>query len=514
MRTKVYTLGIVLLAGTSGCAVGVTEMADADPRQEPDDYLPIENPTPGLETGEETPVGAPTPSGYSGAGITGTRSGTYISDKGTQVANWDLSAITFDAVYKYNGTAWVGSRGTGAANGTFSVPNVPPGNYYLRWGKYFIWTDSRQVDLGVPLEGRPGFQAAAPGTQLTFDIGGLDPWQSGDDIHFYSMSTGAVRYYLDQVAEPAPGSNEFNATVAYGGRLVSAAQGDVSYVLQLVGTGNGTVTYRHLDEMCQLDFTITSGANNTFKCNVSDLTSDQNISVDWRRSDFESHRAQVSPIATLSLTRLFVQHQPGGTAHGYWNDAPILLRYFPTADVTDKDTGSMEYVDPFEGGAVVGRVYHYYNVGYVLPGATPLTIPAYIENQVTVQALDSGAVRPLVSPPTNPTINGVSAFTAQQGIGPTPTLSWGPPSRGTATAYWVFIYEIFNNAGKTDFTTAATLITKGTSLEVPSGILAPGKQYIFEFRAYHSPTIDHTRAPFRREFPRGRAEALSAIATY
>jgi hypothetical protein len=507
---------------------GEVHMGGGEPRRPPDDYLPTEPEQngggEGGETGEETAVPPPPTSGYTGPGITGTRSGTYISDLGAQVVNSDLSATAFDAIYQNGGTAWVGSRGTGTANGTFSVPNVPSGGYYLRWSKYYIWTTHREVDLSFKSEGRLGrSNATSASTQLSFDLTSMNPWKTDDDLHFYSMSTGAAYMYLENDANKLPGADDQdidNMVVPYLNadepRLVNAGQGDISYLVQGVATdsSNGN-RYRRLDEFCKMtNVNITNGAVNNVSCKMDDISQDETINVDWRRSQFQQHLTSIHPLAIASTQYLTVRHLPVGSQYGYLDFMPILLTFSTTASGTDITTGEMRYGDPFEGpSAIAGRIYHIYKLDYIAPGATPLTINGYIENQTTVAQMDSGGQVPLVSPPRSPTIDGVSAFQDRTGMGLNPTLSWTAPAQGQATSYTIYVYRLYNKNGATAREIAAYLITNGTSLTVPSGILLPGQSYQFTFRARYNPGVDNTKTAFKYVLPAGFADALSGAMT-
>src|SRR5437773_1000707 len=69
-----------------------------------------------------------------GAGdVTGTAATTFIADSGPVARPVDLAKVTIAARFQV-GQAWNTIAGTGRADGTFTIPNVPQGTYYLRYG--------------------------------------------------------------------------------------------------------------------------------------------------------------------------------------------------------------------------------------------------------------------------------------------------------------------------------------------------------------------------------------------
>lgn len=70
------------------------------------------------------------------------------------------------------------------ADGTFAVPGVPEGTYWLRYSAgaapLYIETDVSAIDLGRVVAGRSDREVVnAAGTRLTFDVTNLAPYQPG-----------------------------------------------------------------------------------------------------------------------------------------------------------------------------------------------------------------------------------------------------------------------------------------------------------------------------------------------
>src|SRR5438105_9972022 len=62
-------------------------------------------------------------------------------------------------------------NGTGTANGTFTIPNVPAGSYYLKIDSTnYLWTSASNLDLGYAFPGRPDVVSPTIYTPVNFSI--------------------------------------------------------------------------------------------------------------------------------------------------------------------------------------------------------------------------------------------------------------------------------------------------------------------------------------------------------
>lgn len=69
--------------------------------------------------------------------------------------------------------------GTGAADGTFTVPKVPGGTYVLQFYNNYFQTSRSQIDLSFDILGRPNAQIASSMTRQ-LQVNGMAPWQTND----------------------------------------------------------------------------------------------------------------------------------------------------------------------------------------------------------------------------------------------------------------------------------------------------------------------------------------------
>jgi hypothetical protein len=298
--------------------------------------------------------------------------------------------------------------------------------------------------------------------------------------------------------------------------VVNAAQGDRAYVVQETTDQVGSLSYRRLDEVCVLDdLTLAEGTANAIGCDLKDIPQDLRVTFDFRRSSFEAVRTSVHPLATHGLnSALYLKYVPLGTAYGYIELTPYLLSFTPSWEATDLNTGPMEYGNPFGGGAVMGRIVHSYKVAYQYQGAAPFIQTAAMESRVTLDAVDGKPITPMLSPVRNPNINGVSAFQPQSGVGPHPVITWSPPATGIANGHWVHVFQLGQKDGATTATLIAYLLTGGTSVMVPYGVMTPGNTYFFMIRSRYNPDYDISKTPFQFGLPSASADVLTEPVTY
>jgi hypothetical protein len=57
------------------------------------------------------------------------------------------------------------------------------------------------------------------------------------------------------------------------------------------------------------------------------------------------------------------------------------------------------------------------------------------------------------------------------------------------------------------------VLTTGTEIVMPPGILASGNSYVFTFSAFKSGSLDAARQPFLGALPESQADVLSGLVT-
>ena len=116
--------------------------------------------------------------------VTGTSITTYVLDTSTTTKPSDLSQVTIAALVPISTGGFTTITGQGKADGTFSIPNVPMGTYYLQLSDGFVTnsytvTSARVLDLGRLVLGRSDITATTQ-TTTTFSpaLTGLRPGDS------------------------------------------------------------------------------------------------------------------------------------------------------------------------------------------------------------------------------------------------------------------------------------------------------------------------------------------------
>ena len=153
-------------------------------------------------------------------------------------------------------------------------------------------------------------------------------------------------------------------------------------------------------------------------------------------------------------------------------------------------TAGWSYADPFPPTWTRFAMLEYYTYQFI----GDVFKLGSITQLVDLTTVGTAPIQPTIGLPVDVMINGRSAFTEQSGVGTTPTISWSPPTVGTADKYLVEVYEvpaadglIFRNL----------LETSRTSLVIPPGLLTAGKQYAFTVIARSATTLDAEATPFR-----------------
>ena len=145
-----------------------------------------------------------------------------------------------------------------------------------------------------------------------------------------------------------------------------------------------------------------------------------------------------------------------------------------------------------------------------MPGAIwPLGWTAGLSTQDLLANASTGNLVPKVSPPQTPTINGANAFADQANVGLTPTLAWSAPALGAPTQYTVSICKLDRDSSqKTQATLVIALVTAGTSLQVPPGLLTAGSFYMAQITAQLQ-EVSTVNTPLQQPISLAQADAVT-----
>ncbi|WP_434347091.1 ABC transporter substrate-binding protein [Myxococcus virescens] len=453
--------------------------------------------------------------------VTGTSPVTFVAMSGNETKPYDQSATSVVAYLRDSSTgAFTAYPGTGSADGTISVPNVPSGRVYLKLGSRYLVSTSRAFDLGSTEWGRDGTFASLP-TPVTVSATGLSPWQPGDFLDMYSLNPGAFGY-VDSIAtgRPLAGATSlsglsFDYAHMLNPVLLDSGRGDVFSLAQMrwQTSANG-VPYRAMHKVLDTSMTQVEGQPVTVNGTFTQPVATGTFSVDWRRSAFEAMRTQVNPDAVSTYNEIWMSARPAvlSSALASISGPPLLVKLNPDTQRTDIVTGSMTYNNPLPATwQKVALAAAGFTKSYALGTATPYTMSVDIRVDQEASAFTAAPVEPLVGPVQAPLVNTRGAFQNLTGVGTDASLRWSKPLVGTATNYVVNIYRLGTSNGSTTATRVAMLHTDLQSVYLPPDVLRAGGTYFAEIQSWYQPGSSLATSPFKRSLPRGRASVLTGM---
>ncbi|HYO52928.1 hypothetical protein [Archangium sp.] len=468
---------------------------------------------------------APTESAKCGTQpVTGVRNIYNVQADGTLISTpADLTSSVIGAyVPTEDGAGFVYQAGSGRADGTFIIPGVARTPYYFRIGTSYFWTHSRFLDLSYPSLGRPFTEQESAGTRLAFQIDGLDPWQSSDDLQLHSTGVG-LGYFTKSCAtafpSPGDGGTTLTGSIDYVNALkncgnvparIDPSQGDFLHVTQHVSrkdtdalpTGLTIVEARKGFQAYSLSGSADGGTGDGGTYDAGTLvlkgtmmplyTTTQGF--DFRASEFESLALAAHPAASLYNEIVNMGTLPYYQDFGQYDGYPDL------AIATNSNPGQGNFPVTFQ----YGNPYPSYWPKMITTQASSLapfsvslpdggtSRPAWYSAAVYSQTpVWEGTVQPLipmVGPPRDVRINGAEAMggATVSGVGTSPVVSWVPPAIGSATRYQARLYEVYpTSTGGTGRTLVGYYITTDTQFRLLN--LMAGKTYFVQLYAFYMP---------------------------
>jgi hypothetical protein len=439
--------------------------------------------------------------------VTGTAIDTFISDVGRTDAPEDLSAQTIVALVPYGPPGcFTTFPGVGRADGTFTIPGVPSGLYYLgyRLGSFLV-TSARTVDLGEERIGRPDATRPNLRTPVTLDVAGLSPWRAGDLLAISSVGAGAFSSYLADLG-PAPVS--VGATTLTGftidwqnaaTMLIDARRGDRALVLQFTTRSAGSLWYQAVAKAVDVSpVVIEDGLPSRITGTLVDLPQ-QVVNLDWRGAEIEAVVAEgLGPGFASAYAEIDVQ--PPGFSGVAGRAAELLeATSLPSGDgVLALQLGNPYPTTWPRTALAIG--YRSRTIGGIALG---------FGTYVMVPLASAGPIRlgPIVSPPRALRANGQPASSGTlAGVGLTPLISWQPPTLGTPDSYAVTIFDLSGRRVR-----VIDIETTDTSVMIPPGFLATGASHVIVVSAKITGSPAPLQRPFRQGWTLGAADAITGM---
>jgi hypothetical protein len=388
-------------------------------------------------------------------------------------------------------------------------------------------------DLGVSQGGRPDVTLlnVDDSSFLDFHLTNLAPWQTGDDLEFFSTEANDWDFFTDRFASMTDGqthlslSFDLRRTDGSLASLIEGSKGDHLYFAQLSNaiSSNG-VPYTAMSRLVQFaPFDSLVNGQVSLDGAMLDVQQTNTIAVNFRASQFTAaFAADGNPNTVLDCAicggTFAVLGQAGTARDGFYAaNADLLLLNDPSG--ADMQTGTMSYGSPANAGLVgswgeIGLVRWIGGVPVHLPGALPAFRPLESGISWTANARDLAAPRVLAPPISfvrNVRIDGQNAFSDQELASLTPTVSWDAPAIGTPTLYSIAVFELTVNVSNRTVVVrpSRTIFTPNRSFTLPPGILQTRRHYVFEMSAIDA--AEQTNAPLRTVLNAAAASTPSGL---
>ena len=443
--------------------------------------------------------------------------------------DWSVISSYVAALVPQTDGSFKSLSGTGGTDGTFEIPNVPAGYYWLRLGpRDTYWTSSSTFDVGSDIF-VPVANPTTPTTSTTyinFNFTSLDAVSASGLLQGDTPESGALRFF----ASTNPGLTTTGGGLAIGSNLDFSVIKNV-FVRQYEPASFGPVNgYVLGPELTLSNLSLTTGGHNTISGALNPrVPASINLSVQssaW--IPLFDHVAPTTP--TMTGGGFYLSVQPYIAADGpnvslsnpidlIWPKANSSSSFFTSITcsanpplTTDVEAGTVQYGDPFPAAwRRTFRVCQSASVAVPVPGGQTQSVN--LTNTQTT-SLPSATVKPLMSAVQNPKINGADLFAVSTIGSAAVTLTWDRPAIGTPIGYQVSIMSqsTFPD-GTVNYVSTTTLSTAKTSMTVPPNLLTSGKTYLFLITSLADGRSNMEMSPHRSLLPSASAQLMSAPVT-
>lgn len=454
--------------------------------------------------------------------VTGSVSDHYVVPGSEQSSPRDLSyGFEVAAVSRDAEDGFSMHQGSGAQDGSFSVPSVRVGNISLQVGKTLFDVDPAELDLGARIGRRASAVRAALPTMIDARVDGITPWADGHELELLAPWVDGY-LAVPKLDQPGSGDTRFATLFDYTARvhnmtghypfLIDAGQGDTLYMAQLVPRvlGDDLGTYLSVDRSFgPAQLTLSQEQTTRLRGDFEAVDPSQSLDVNWRGTAFEDLIAtMLPPGATPSLVErtLSVHASPLPLASGAsLASRGTLIR----ARLTSAEDAvlAMSYGNPYPADwAVAQELLVLAGQRIEGPGGTSVFMPAYYAAGGPLEDLTGTPLEPVIGPVQNPLIDGKDALSPQLGFADAPELSWDPPALGSADFYEVDVFRLDGNYREL----LVTVRTTETSVTLPPHLFGLSERYVFRIRSHWSPN-DPIWGPAGSYYPYAVASMVSEV---
>jgi hypothetical protein len=435
--------------------------------------------------------------------------------------------------------------GTGSSDGTFTIPNVPGGYYWLRTSVGEYWTSQSNFDIGSDLIGPVPTLTNVANTTFDFNLSGLDPIQAQD----YFAFVPDIIFNTEFPIRGLLGSTTMTTTSSINTN-VDYSKAQTAFLMQFEPLSLGPLNFLTLGpELTLSNISLVNGAVNAITGTlIASPKTSFNLNIEG--SSWATLLENVGPgTATAIGSELGVSAEPFvPSSNKFVTPSPLVpqlqLVWYPvsvgvglvipqvpticedasTSDsdlvglvtqppiLTDQNFGAIQYEDPFPAAWT-----HFFTfcqratVQVPIPNSTSTVQFQVVDGENTL--VPTASVAPLVNAVQNATINGASFFTPSTTDNPRITLNWSAPSQGTPFGYYVELFLLETQPdGSTSYFPVRRFGTAKTTATLPF-LIAPGKTAIFVISAEVDGRANMESAPRHSALPTAFASIVSAPVT-
>jgi hypothetical protein len=445
--------------------------------------------------------------------ITG-QAGTYWwSETGTTFAPRDLRATSVEALQLDGGVGFFRYPGTGAADGTFQVPGLPPGPYFLILGG----------DTGRPpsclwmVHGDPDFSEAALGRADRTLV-------TGDQTSLAVTITGPLRNLTKGLSVYVPTLGVFRSLTGtaasypfpWAGLPLLVADKDslwtLSQKVEALPEGQFTSLEGAIEQAAPEMKTLGS-TQVTAALPLLDQTVSTSLAVDAAAyaAPFAQIQPAIDPQTGRGALELTFGAQPAGGSLGVLQPWAPLFTLVRSA-TADLPATAFQYPDPYPAGWKRAlQVRQRFSFDLTLPGSAGiLRVDDAIEDIWPVGSIPSGPLAPGIHAVTQPKIGTSSLFAPPASVGVAPILSWKVQSPDSPSFYRVTVFQVLPDTKQ--LVEKIQYVTAVTSQKITPGILETGKYYLARIQTVYGDNHDSAR-PFFPSWPRSTVPVYSGIFT-
>jgi hypothetical protein len=392
--------------------------------------------------------------------------------------------------------------GTDDGSGNLNVPAVPDGlRYVFQNGTFYVETTQRDVDFGDYVLGRSNAVIAKSSTPTSLSLTNMESWDpTNDSIGLFSWGARTAHIGVEQLGSP-PSSGSTSATINFDWSqlrvqaLPDASKNDqlivTQYASRAINIGTAGVAIKRF----VLAPTIKAGQPASLTANLIDINLSRNMSFTWALSQFDDLALDTAPDFATSTQTIFVNSEPGGQAHGFYDAAMSIFKTGFSFSISTDKMLSASIAQPLPSFTHIVDATEDLGVTRTFHGASE-SVFAFIYVEDLLDNVDRGTLKPSTGPAKALKLNGQDWSNPLTGMGTTPVLSWQPAL--SAQAYRVLVNRMKTNTdGTVGHDTVATLFTDQSSLQIPDEIVANGDTVYCFVDALDSVGYQFDKAPLK-----------------